>query len=78
VFHKKEVEAAELEPSLHPASTSPLEDNLSRQWASERGETMRICRQECERVLAALPAVLAAAKVVWPEAPEAVKVQEAA
>jgi hypothetical protein len=80
ILHAKVVQAATLEPSLHPVATQPLEDNLSRAWSRERSETMRVARDECRRVLDALPRLLSAASECWPEAPQSVTVvqQEAA
>jgi hypothetical protein len=77
VFHEKVVDVSELTTDLHPMALQPLEDIEGvRQWSLERDATMRICRDECTRVLAALPKLLAvAAEVISPPATEPVNVQ---
>ena len=74
VFHAKVVEAAALEPSLHPMASHPLESNPTRDWGAERNQTMEVCLRECRRVLDALPKLLESAKEVWPLAPQPVTV----
>jgi hypothetical protein len=49
-------------------ATQPLENvEGGRQWSLERPATMRVCREECARVLVALPKLLAVAKEVLPQ-----------
>jgi hypothetical protein len=75
IFHEKVVDAAELWPSLHPMATQPLEDiEGGRQWSLEGADTVRVMKQECARILAALPKLLAVAAQVSPPAGEAVTV----
>ena len=76
IFHQKVVDVSELTPDLHPMALSPLEDIEGvRQRGLERHAIVRVCRQECERVLAALAKLLSAAsEVISPPVTEPVKI----